>query len=125
MVTRVIQPRCVATLTGDKGASKHTFAGGPERGESGPRVVTDIFADFRRRSAHRNVFSRLLGHIRYVCARIFGCWHRNMSLPVTRGGETYRVCVRCGMRRQFHLGEWKMKGRYYNQASWTSTSKPV
>ena len=91
---------------------------------------TDLFADlgrdkasegaalvqFRHEQARRNVFWSFLESLRYMCNRIFGCWHRKMSLPVTRGGETYRVCVRCGMRRHFHLAEWKTKGRYYNEA---------
>jgi len=47
-------------------------------------------------------------------SRVFVCWHRKMSRPFTRAGETYRVCLRCGMHRQFDLQEWKTKGNYYN-----------
>lgn len=71
---------------------------------------------FREEQAHRNVFWVVLEHLRYLCNRIVGCWHRRMSFPFSRGGETYRVCLRCGMRRQFDLAKWKMKGRYYNDA---------
>ena len=43
----------------------------------------------------------------------FRCWHRKMSRPFTRDGCTFRVCLRCGMRRNFDLENWKMTGGYY------------
>lgn len=36
-----------------------------------------------------------------------------MSWPLTRDGRTFRVCLRCGMRRNFDLEKWKMTGGYY------------
>ena len=51
--------------------------------------------------------------LRYLVPPIFVCWHRKMSRPFTRDGETYRVCLRCGRHRQFDLREWKTKGNYY------------
>lgn len=44
---------------------------------------------------------------------IFRCWHRKMSRPFTRDGHTFRVCLKCGMRRDFDLKKWKMTGGYY------------
>ncbi len=44
---------------------------------------------------------------------LFRCWHRKMSRPFTRDGHTFRVCLRCGMRRDFDLVAWKMTGDYY------------
>ena len=46
-------------------------------------------------------------------ARIFGCWHLNMSRPFSRGNESYRTCVVCGARRRFDLEQWKMVGSFY------------
>ena len=57
---------------------------------------------------------RLLGKLRYLFLPLLFCWHRKMSRPFTRDGETYRVCLRCGARRQFDLEQWKTKGDYYN-----------
>lgn len=57
---------------------------------------------------------RMLGKLRYVFLPLLFCWHRKMSRPFTRDGETYRVCLRCGVHRQFDLKEWKTKGDYYN-----------
>jgi len=38
-----------------------------------------------------------------------------MSRPFTRDGETYRVCLRCGVHRRFDLEQWKTKGSYYRE----------
>lgn len=69
---------------------------------------------------------RLLGKLRYLFLPMFFCWHRKMSRPFTRDGETYRVCLRCGARRQFDLEQWKTKGDYYNpkEQQNRSASKP-
>lgn len=50
---------------------------------------------------------------------LFRCWHRKMSRPFTRDGCTYRVCLRCGMRRNFDLEKWKMTGSYYYAKNWS------
>ena len=49
----------------------------------------------------------------FVLVRPWKCWHRRMSRPFTRDGETYRVCLRCGVHRRFDLDAWKTKGSYY------------
>ena len=48
-----------------------------------------------------------------VFRRVLGCWHRHMSLPFTRGNETYRTCVDCGACRRFDLEQWRMVGAFY------------
>jgi hypothetical protein len=48
-----------------------------------------------------------------VFKRIFECWHLDMSLPFSRGNETYRTCISCGARRRFDLERWAMVGPYY------------
>ena len=55
-----------------------------------------------------------LRRTRLLISRVFVCWHRKLSRPFSHGGETYRVCLRCGMQRRFDLNEWKTKGDYYN-----------
>ena len=49
----------------------------------------------------------------FVISKFWTCWHRRMSRPFTRDGETYRVCLRCGVHRRFDLEQWKTKGSYY------------
>jgi len=51
--------------------------------------------------------------VKRIFRRALGCWHRNLSLPFTRGSETYRTCTDCGARRRFNLNEWTMVGAYY------------
>ena len=65
----------------------------------------------------------LTGSISRVFRRVLGCWHRHMSLPFTRGNETYRTCVDCGARRRFDLERWTMVGAFYRPADpFTSVS---
>jgi hypothetical protein len=46
--------------------------------------------------------------------RLFGCWHTEMSRPVTlRSSGTARVCLGCGARRPFDTVRWEMVGAYY------------
>ena len=68
---------------------------------------------------------QLLAKLRYVFFPFFVCWHRKMSRPFTRNGESYRVCLRCGAHRQFDLKEWKTKGYYYNPRERQNPSAPL
>jgi hypothetical protein len=36
-----------------------------------------------------------------------------MSRPFTRDGRTFCVCLKCGMRRDFDVKNWKPTGGYY------------
>ena len=54
--------------------------------------------------------------MRVAAARAFvWCRHKGMSRPFTHEGRTYRVCLKCGMRRDFDLRSWKMYGPFYLQ----------
>lgn len=55
------------------------------------------------------------GKISEWVARVFGCWHMEMSRPFSHQGQAYRVCLDCGAHRQFNLNNWKMQGDYYFQ----------
>jgi len=84
----------------------------------------------RHRINTGQVIYLLLGPFRLV-SKIWSCWHRHMSRPFTRDGETYRVCLRCGVHRHFDLEAWKTKGAYYREkkvmtpASTQSTAVPA
>ena len=60
--------------------------------------------------------------LHFVLVRPWKCWHRRMSRPFTRDGETYRVCLRCGVHRRFDLDAWKTKGSYYYDKKRTRTA---
>lgn len=59
------------------------------------------------------LISARLAPITGVFRRAFGCWHLQLSLPFTRGNETYRTCVNCGARRRFDLERWALVGDFY------------
>ena len=59
------------------------------------------------------VMADLVSKVRGATARIFGCWHVQLSRPFSRGSETYRTCVACGARRRFDLDQRKMVGSFY------------
>jgi hypothetical protein len=71
-----------------------------------PGVLKKIHAGERR--------WRPLRFLRYLVPPIFVCWHVKTSRPFTRNGKSYRVCLRCGMHRDFDVQEWRTKGDYYN-----------
>ena len=61
--------------------------------------------------------SGFLYDLKYFMGRITGCWHRKLSRPFTHGTKTYRVCLRCGMRRDFDLRAWHSTGRFYSPST--------
>jgi hypothetical protein len=46
-------------------------------------------------------------------SELFGCPHKQMSRPFSRHGETFRVCITCGARRQFNAKTWNSVGPFY------------
>jgi len=57
-------------------------------------------------------------------ARVFGCWHTEMSRPFSHQGRAYRVCLNCGAQRSFNLGNWRMDGNLYYERATTSKLYP-
>ena len=45
--------------------------------------------------------------------RIFGCWHKKMGIPFTRGNQTYRACIFCGACQNFDVKSWRNVGPFY------------
>ena len=82
-------------------------------------------------SSHEDLHLKVNESLGYFLQRLVSCRHRDMGRPFTREGRTYRSCAKCGMRREFDLETWKMKGRYYQEPvgalgsarrSWSETS---
>ena len=48
-----------------------------------------------------------------VLQRLFGCWQHDLSRPFSYGGRTYRVCMKCGLSRNFDPATWKTYGASY------------
>jgi hypothetical protein len=75
--------------------------------------------ELRVESRTARLFHGMLG---YLSSGSLTCRHRRMSRPFTNEGETYCVCLRCGMQRAFDLDVWKMKGSFYNDSRRTARS---
>ena len=54
------------------------------------------------------------GESQNIFERILGCWHLNMSRPITTQKVTYRYCVKCGLRRNYDLDNAQYIGTYYS-----------
>jgi len=57
----------------------------------------------------------ILSALERLLGAVFGCWHRRMSWPITRDGQTYRACLNCGVRRSFDAKTWKTFGSFYRR----------
>jgi len=56
---------------------------------------------------------KLHKNLTYLVSRLWNCWHLQVSRPFTRGQETYKVCLHCGMHRRFDPQRWKSSGSFY------------
>lgn len=55
------------------------------------------------------VFGEKVGFV----AKLFGCWHENMSRPFGEGKIIYRACLNCGARKPFNTETLKTFGKFY------------
>ncbi len=55
------------------------------------------------------VFGKKMG----IVAKLFGCWHDNLSRPFTQGKTSYRSCLHCGARKQFKAETLETFGSFY------------
>lgn len=63
------------------------------------------------KDAHR--MSALNDAAKRLVQRLLGCWQHDLSRPFTHRGRTYRVCVKCGLSKDFNLATWKTQGVTY------------
>ncbi len=66
-------------------------------------------------TSKRDGLVRILSALERFLATLFGCRHRRMSWPITRDGQTYRACLKCGVRRNFDTETWKTFGSFYRR----------
>ena len=50
---------------------------------------------------------------RRLMQRVLGCWQHDLSRPFSHRGQTYRVCVKCGMAQDAHPENSQTHGRSY------------
>jgi hypothetical protein len=58
---------------------------------------------------HDDPFGQKIG----VLGTLFGCWHKDLSRPVTNRKMSYRACLECGARKQFNTRSFKTSGPFY------------
>jgi hypothetical protein len=67
---------------------------------------------FGRQQAERS--KALNSAAQRLVQRLLGCWQHDLSRPFTHQGRTYRVCVKCGLSRDFNVTAWKTQGASYS-----------
>ena len=66
---------------------------------------------FTRQQAER---TRVLNNAaQRLVQRLLGCWQHDLSRPFTHQGRTYRVCMNCGLSRDFNVQTWETHGASY------------
>lgn len=58
--------------------------------------------------------NEMFGENQSIIERILGCWHLKMSRPITTENVTYRYCIKCGLRRNYDLANFRSVGTYYS-----------
>jgi hypothetical protein len=58
---------------------------------------------------NREIFGKKVGFL----SKIFGCGHQDLSRPFSNGKFGYRVCLRCGARKQFNAETLETFGNFY------------
>ena len=48
-----------------------------------------------------------------ILGTLFGCWHTQLSRPVTTKHASYRSCLDCGARKQFDPRTLQTSGPYF------------
>lgn len=48
-----------------------------------------------------------------LLAQLFGCWHKQISRPLTIGNSSYRTCLHCGARKLFDTKTLKTYGSFH------------
>lgn len=87
------------------------------------KVMQSIQSAVASRDLRQSSQSSIPQRVTNWVARLFGCWHREMSRPFSHYGQAYRVCLHCGAQRKFNLSNWTMHGAfYYNRPTSQMTS---
>ena len=45
--------------------------------------------------------------------KIFGCWHKRLTRPMTNERTTYQACLDCGARKNFNIETFRSSGSFY------------
>jgi hypothetical protein len=76
-------------------------------------VVQNRFRTLLNRKRANRVDKGVFGQKVGVIAKLFGCWHENISRPFVQGDTAYRACLNCGARKQFNTETLETYGTFY------------
>jgi hypothetical protein len=48
-----------------------------------------------------------------IIGKLFGCWHKNLTRPLTIGNSSYQACLHCGARKQFDAQNLRTFGSFH------------
>ncbi|HSI88456.1 MAG TPA: hypothetical protein VK918_05325 [Pyrinomonadaceae bacterium] len=48
-----------------------------------------------------------------LMGKLFGCWHKRLTRPITTTNDSYQACLECGARRRFNSESFKTSGPFY------------
>ncbi len=58
-----------------------------------------------------------------LVAKLFGCWHKDLSRPFTNRRASYRACLHCGARKKFDAKTLQTFGPFYHPPTITFIGK--
>ncbi len=83
----------------------------------GKRAMESIIKNYKseyNRTSKGSIDIRVFGDKVGFLGRVFGCLHRDLSRPFTRGKMGYRSCTECGARAGFDNETFKTYGGFYH-----------
>lgn len=48
-----------------------------------------------------------------IMGKLFGCWHKRLTRPITSANDSYQACLECGARRSFNRETFRTSGPFY------------
>lgn len=78
-------------------------------------VIKNRFQSLINKNANwvREINPLVFGKKEGFTAKLFGCWHNDLSRPFVQGKTAYRSCLECGARRQFNSETLETHGSFY------------
>ncbi len=67
----------------------------------------------KQNKATNEIDQLVFGQKMSLVAKLFGCWHNNISRPFVQGKTAFRCCLQCGARKQFNPETLETQGSFY------------
>jgi hypothetical protein len=64
-------------------------------------------------STESNISEGVFGREVGLITRLIGCYHRDLSRPLSERGTAYKSCLNCGARKPFNPETFESDGKFY------------